>query len=232
MILQKFIAQSGYCSRRQAEEYIRAGRVFVNEKKAELGQVYQIGDVVRVDKQLIEEQKNKIYLAVNKPVGYVCTNAMFKDEKSVFELLSKEYHGRGLFAVGRLDKNSRGLVVLTNDGDWANLMTHPRYEHEKEYVVTINNSQLTINQSKEIIAYFGNGIDIGEGDGVVRVKDVEYLGEGRFRIILTEGKKRQIRRMFKVVGLEVEDLCRVRIGDVQLSGIKESEYKIIKINKS
>jgi pseudouridine synthase len=151
---------------------------------------------------------------------------LFKGEKSIFNIVRAE---EKLFAVGRLDKNSRGLVLLTNDGDWANKLTHPRYEHEKEYEVIIGKSKTRREKKDEL--FFNNvinklerGVDIGEGDGFARARRVKYLGQEKFRVILTEGKKRQIRRMFKALGLRVEDLLRVRIGNIKLDKLKEGNW--------
>lgn len=223
IVLQKFISNSGHCSRRQAEELIRAGEVSVNGEIAELGRKVSDIDTVEINGIKIINPKEKIFIVLNKPVGYTCTNRSFKGEKNVFELLPSEY--RSLHVVGRLDKNSRGLVLLTNDGDYTLRATHPRYEHEKRYCVQlkINNEKLRI---KNILNSFTKGIDIGEGDGVVRVKDMKYLGGNQFEIVLAEGKKRQIRRMFKAVGVDVVDLKRVAIGDIELDDMKEGEWRI------
>lgn len=229
IILQKFIAASGFCSRRQAEELIRLGEVFVNGVKAELGQMASESDLVEIDGKKIKLAGEKIYIALNKPVGYTCTNRKFKDEKNVFELLPAEF--KNLHAVGRLDKNSRGLVLLTNDGDYTFRATHPRFGHEKRYRVSIINYQLSISKQliDDIIYQFKKGIEIGEGDGVVQVKEIRYLGGERFEIVLTEGKKRQIRRMFSALGYDVIDLQRVAIGKIELENLKEGEWKQLKI---
>jgi pseudouridine synthase len=226
-ILQKFISSAGYCSRRKAEDLIRTGRVKINGKHAELGMSVDKGDNVEIDGQLTKEaREEKIYILLNKPVGYTCTNRKFKGEKNIFELIGPDMPR--LFVAGRLDKDSRGLLILTNDGDFAERMTHPRHEKEKEYVVKISNSQFLISKQKqdELISLLVKGIDIGKGDGIVRAKRAEYFGDGKFRIILTEGKKRQIRRMFKALGLEVADLKRVRIGEYKMGDLKEGEYRI------
>ena len=231
IVLQKFIAESGYCSRRQAEELIRQKKVLVNSKLAELGMKVDEGDEVKIGGQKLSLSKEKIYIILNKPKGYTCTNRQFAGEKSILDLVGSPER---LFAVGRLDKDSRGLVLLTNDGDLALKLTHPRYEHEKEYIATITNYQLRITND-EAVNKFKSGVDIGEGDGIVKVKDVKYLGDNKFRIILTEGKKRQIRRMFKTIGCEIDDLVRVRIGNIKLENLGEGCWKKIdanEINKS
>lgn len=245
IVLQKFISDSGLCSRRQAEELIRQGKVFVNGEKAELG--YKVDtELVESGKLIVETRhgasKNKkielanekIYIKLNKPKGYVCTNAEFKGEKSVFDLLPASVEtrrGASLHSVGRLDKNSRGLVLLTNDGELTQKMTHPKFEHEKEYIVEISNSKKQDTNYNDIVLQFKRGINIGADDGIVRVQDMKYLGDSKFKIILTEGKKRQIRRMFRMVGCEVVDLVRTRIGDIRLGNLAEGKWEYIKIKK-
>ncbi len=220
MVLQKFIARSGYCSRRKAESFIVNGKVVVNGEIAYLGMRVDENDEVTICGKKLEPENKKIYIILNKPIGYICTSRRFKGEKNIFDLVKVKER---LFVVGRLDKNSRGLVFLTNDGDLAQKMTHPKYEHEKEYEVqlSISNLQSLING---IIKKLKNGIDIGEGDGIVKVKDIKYLKDGKFKIVLTEGKKRQIRRMFKSLGFEVEDLLRIRIGNLKLGKLKKGEW--------
>ncbi len=223
MLLQKYIAQSGYCSRRKAEELIKQGRVILNGKIAKIGDKVDKGDQVIIQGKEIKLPKEQIYIILNKPKGYVCTSRKFKKEKNVFDLLPTK---EKLSLAGRLDKDSRGLVLLSNDGDLIQKLTHPRYEHEKEYIVKIKNEQ-NLSQSI-IIEKFIKGIDIGEGDGIVCAKEIKCLGNNKFRIILTSGKKRQIRRMFKALNCEVLDLERIRIGNIKLGKLKSGEWKKIK----
>ena len=240
IILQKYIAESGYCSRRKAEELIRQGKVTVGGKKAELGMsVDRAGVEVRIDGEKLALAKEKIYIKLNKPKGYTCTNRNFKDEKNVFDLLSRASVETGvetrqclvstmrLHVVGRLDKQSRGLVLLTNDGELTQRLTHPSYEHEKEYVAQIATAYGELGIDK-IINAFKKGVDIGEGDGIVKVKEIRHAGGDKFKLILTEGKKRQIRRMFNALGYEVIDLVRTRIGKLKLGNLKEGEWERIK----
>jgi len=230
IILQKFIAASGLCSRRRAEELIRLGKVTVNGTRAELGMKAKEGDDVRVHGKKIVLPKEKIHIKLNKPAGYTCTNRKFEGEKNVFALLAgikTPLRGRGLIIAGRLDKDSRGLLVLTNDGDLTARLTHPRYGHRKLYRVSIFNFQFSIFKGKEVVSRLKNGIDIGNGDGVVRAKQVKYLGGNKFDIVLTEGKKRQIRRMFRSLGYEIEDLIRTAIGGVRLGDLPEGKWRYL-----
>jgi len=228
IILQKYISNAGYCSRRKAEGLIRLGRVKVNNKIAELGIKASSDDKIKIGDELIVLPKEKIYIILNKPVGVTCTNRKFKNEKNVFELLPDEF--KNLHVVGRLDKNSSGLVLLTNDGDLTMRMTHPKFGHEKKYIIQlrIKNQESSI---KEIISSFIKGIDIGDGDGVVKAKKIRYLEKNKFEIVLTDGKKRQIRRMFKALGLDVVDLKRAAIGNIKLGNLEEESWKKLSNNE-
>jgi len=223
IILQKFIADSGACSRRKAEELIRLGAVKVNGAQGELGMRVSEEDEVLVLGKKIALAKIKTYIKLNKPEGYACTSTKVAGEKNVFDLVrSKER----LVIVGRLDKNSRGLVLLTNDGELTQKITHPSFEHEKVYKVRIKEEgKGGKEQIDQIIKSFLKGIDIGEGDGIVKAKSIRFLGNGRFEIILTSGKKRQIRRMFKALGYEVIDLLRTQIASLKLGSLKEGKWQ-------
>ena len=229
IVLQKFIADSGLCSRRQAEQLIREGKVLVNNKEAELGMKADTDDEVVVDGQAINTAPDKIYIKLNKPKGYTCTNRKFKHEKNIFDLVDVKDR---LFAVGRLDKDSRGLVLLTNDGELTQKLTHPRFQHEKEYVIQLKSKEFPPNEKwfkdervESIIKIFEKGIDIGEGDGVVIANEIAYVGDYKFKMVLTQGKKRQLRRMFKLLGYDILDLTRVRIGKVELGNLKEGKWE-------
>jgi pseudouridine synthase len=234
IVLQKFIAESGYGSRRKAEELIRQGKVKINGRIAELGERADENDEVMIGGKKIDLANKKIYIKLNKPKDYVCTSRKFKGEKNVFDLLTSPYpspsqgDGVRLFIVGRLDKDSRGLVLLTNDGDLTQKLTHPKYEHEKEYVINV---KCQISNFKLLLEKLLKGIDIGEGDGVVKAKEARYLGDNNFKLVLTEGKKRQIRRMFKTLNCEIADLVRVRIGCLKLEDLKEGEWRYLKENE-
>ena len=225
-ILQKYIAEAGLCSRRQAEELIRTGKVLVNGELAELGMRADEEDEVMIYDELLQSKSEKIYIALNKPIGYTCTNREFKNEKNIFELINIE---EKLFAVGRLDKNSHGLILITNDGDWAQKLSHPRYEHEKKYVVRVQKQKSKV-ENIEILKRFLKGIDIGDGDGVVKAKEIKALSDSEFEIILTQGKKRQIRRMFGTLDCHVEDLKRIEFAEFKLEDLKTGEWKKIEKN--
>lgn len=229
VVLQKFISSSGHCSRRKAEELIRLGKVKVNGEMAELGTRVDENDEVKVGGRLIKNQNEKIYIILNKPEGYVCTNRKFDGEKNVFDLLvdktGKQHALRDkLFVVGRLDKNSQGLVLLTNDGELAQKITHPKYGHEKVYLVKIRKSD---SDCDFITKKLKQGIDIGEGDGEVKANKVVCVGNNLFEIVLTQGKKRQIRRMFDALGLKVEKLERTCIGGVCLNHLPVGKWECL-----
>jgi len=222
IILQKIIAASGYTSRRKAEKLIRSEQVEIN------GQVAMIGasadpnkDKITVSGQPLSTPASPIYIKLNKPAGYVCTNRIFPGEKNIFNLLKTTER---LFAVGRLDKESRGLVLLTNDGDLAQRLAHPKFQHDKVYEVK---TQEKITKSDSIATQFKKGVNIGEEDGVVRVKDIKYLQNGLFVITLSEGKKRQIRRMFKALDLNIIDLKRTKISSLALGNLKEGQWQYL-----
>lgn len=225
IILQKFIADSGTCSRRKAEEMIRLGVVTVNGQPAELGMKVAAADEIKIMGKTIELAKIKVYIKLNKPEGVACTSTKVKGEKNVFDLVRTKER---LFIVGRLDKNSRGLVLLTNDGELTQVITHPSFEHEKKYLVRLKECAV---ESSEIIQQFKVGVEIGEGDGVVTAKQVRYLGNYRYEVVLTSGKKRQIRRMFKTLGCEVVDLLRTHIAGLKLSSLKEGKWEHLSVKE-
>lgn len=222
VVLQKFISNSGFCSRRNAENLIRENKVLVNGKFAKLGARVCKSDVIKIGGKKIYLSEKKIYIKLNKPKGYVCTNKKFINEKNIFILVRLKDK---LYSVGRLDKDSRGLILLTNDGELTQKMTHPSFKHEKEYEVLINRQEKEAVSNEEIISFFKKGVTIS--NYIVKAKMVEYLGNNKFKIVLTEGKKRQIRRMFGFFGLDVVDLKRVRIGELELMDLKEGKWKYL-----
>ena len=219
IVLQKLIADSGYASRRQAELLIRDGQVQINGQLAFVGDRADSAiDVVSIRGKRLNPVVEKIYIKLNKPVGYTCTNRRFKGEDNIFDLVDLKDR---LFAVGRLDKDSHGLILLTNDGALTQELTHPKFQHDKVYEVVVREEALNgaaINRS--LIA----GIDIGEGDGLVKAKSSKYLQNNSFIITLSEGKKRQIRRMMAALGLTVSDLKRIDFAGIKLGGLKEGAW--------
>jgi len=218
-VLQKFIAESGFCSRRRAEEMIKQGKVFVNGEMAEPGMRAGEEDEIKIGGEKIGLLKEKIYIKMNKPVGYTCTTRRFKGEKNIFSLIGRKER---LFVAGRLDKDSRGLILLTNDGDLTQRITHPKFRHNKNYLVELESA---VANPETIIRHFKAGVDIGEGDGLVMAREAKYLGGKKFSITLGEGKKRQIRRMFGILGLRVKDLVRVSIGTLELGDLPEKQWR-------
>jgi 23S rRNA pseudouridine2605 synthase len=233
IILQKFIAQTGYSSRRKAEELIRTGKVTVDGIVAKVGESFEEKDLnskleVRINGKTLNLPDKKIYIILNKPVGYVCTTRRFKGEKNIFELIETP-EKNSLIIAGRLDKDSRGLLLLTNDGEVVYRLTHPKFRHEKKYTVDIKTNQKQTDLDY-ILKSFRQGIDIGEGDGVVRAKAIKCLNpqtgaDLKFEIVLTQGKKRQIRRMFKKIGFKVINLMRTEIAGIELSNLPEGKWR-------
>lgn len=222
MILQKAIAESGYCSRRKAEELIRNGKVEINGSPAFIGeQADPEKDKITIQGHLLPKPEKKIYLMLNKPLGYTCTNRRFPNEKNVFDLVNLPNR---LFTIGRLDKNSRGLILLTNDGDLAQKLSHPKFGHYKEYEVKIKAEN--INPSL-IVKKFSEGVGLGGGDACVKVIKIKYLQNKIFRITLGEGKKRQIRRMFAALGAKVVNLKRISFSGLTLDSLPERKWRYL-----
>lgn len=220
IILQKIIAASGYCSRREAERLIRDGSVKVNGQTALVGeQADPKNDKITVRGEVIGRAEKPVYLIFNKPIGYTCTNRQFPGERNIFELIRRPER---LFAVGRLDKDSRGLVLLTNDGDLTLKLSHPRFAHEKVYEVKVKDEVIN---PKLVIKELLKGVDIDDEDEPLKAIKAEYLQNDLFIITLNEGKKRQIRRMFETLGTKVTDLKRIRLGSLNLGDLPEGKYR-------
>ena len=206
--INKYLSEVGYCSRRAADSLIKEGKVTINGKVPEIGTRVEEGDEVEVEGQRIEKSKKQknIYLAFNKPVGVVCTTDRRVEPDNIIDFI--KYPIR-IFPVGRLDKSSEGLIFLTNDGDIVNKILRARNNHEKEYIVIVNRP---IN--KEFIKSMSNGVEIL---GTI-TKDcfVKQMGSKKFKIILTQGLNRQIRRMCETLGYRVKSLKRIRIMNIRL----------------
>ncbi|NCN25422.1 rRNA pseudouridine synthase [Candidatus Falkowbacteria bacterium CG10_big_fil_rev_8_21_14_0_10_37_14] len=230
-VLQKVIAASGQYSRRQAEELIRAKRVTLNEEPAKLGQRAGENDVILIDGKPLYGVAEKLYYKLYKPLDYTCTTRVFESERNIFELLPKT---QKLTIVGRLDKDSVGLVILTNDGTLAHHLTHPSFMVKKEYEAMVGGELLPEVLVKKLTKALKSGIDIGEGEGLAWADEATYLGQNVFHMVLTQGRKRQIRRMFEAKGLNVITLKRlsiggVRLGDMTLGSFQTMNEKEIKM---
>ena len=212
--LNKYISSSGFCSRREADKLIEQARVTINDELALPGARINPGDVVAVDGEPIKTKKKPIYIAFNKPVGITCTTDL-KDKNNIISFLN--YKSR-IFPIGRLDKPSEGLIFLTNDGDIVNKILRAGNQHEKEYIVTTDKP---INN--DFINKMANGVRIL--DTVTKKCFVKQEGKNRFRIILTQGLNRQIRRMCSTLGYNVITLKRTRIMNITLAGLPEGKWR-------
>ena len=206
--LNKYLSEVGYCSRRVADRLIEEGKVTINGEIPKIGAKVEDCDQVEVEGQRIEKsiKKNYIYLAFNKPVGIVCTTDREVEPDNIIDFIK---YPKRIFPIGRLDKSSEGLIFLTNDGDIVNKILRARNNHEKEYIVSVNRP---IN--KEFIQSMSNGVEILG----TKTKNcfVKQLGPRKFKIILTQGLNRQIRRMCESLGYRVKSLKRIRIMNIKL----------------
>jgi len=206
--INKYLSEVGYCSRRRADRLIEEGKVKINGKNSEIGARVDVGDYVEVEGKRVDklEKQKKIYLVFNKPVGIVCTTDTRLEPDNIIDFIK---YPRRIFPIGRLDKQSEGLIFLTNDGEIVNKILRARNNHEKEYIVCVNRP---IN--KEFIQSMSNGVKILET--ITKNCFVKQLGPRKFRIILTQGLNRQIRRMCESLGYRVKSLKRVRIMNIKL----------------
>ena len=212
--INKFISETGYCSRREADLYLESGRVTINGKEARKGNRIMTGDVVKVDGQLVKNKSKLVYIAFNKPKGVTCTTDL-KDRTNIIDYIN--FKSR-IFPIGRLDKLSEGLIFLTNDGDIVNKILRSANNHEKEYVVTVDKSL-----NSEFVKKMGGGVKIL---GTVTKKCfVKQEGEKKFRIILTQGLNRQIRRMCEALGYKVVSLVRIRIMNITVKNLDKGKWR-------
>ena len=212
--LNKYLSEAGVCSRREADKLIADGQVTVDGVRAETGMKVEPWQVVRSGKKQVSRQEEMIVLAVNKPRGIVCTEER-RERDSIVRFLN--YPVRITY-VGRLDKDSEGLLLITNNGDIINRMMRAANKHEKEYKVTVDKPV-----TDEFLKEMAGGVPIL--DTVTRPCQVEKLGKYKFKIILTQGLNRQIRRMCEALGYEVKELRRVRIMNIELGNLKPGEYR-------
>ena len=225
--INKFLSESGYCSRREADKLIEGGRVKINKHIASLGSKVILGDEVTVDSEKIYKKTTKnIYLAFNKPKGIVCTTDIKREKNNIIEYIN--YPSR-IFPIGRLDKASQGLILLTNDGDIVNKILRAKNKHEKEYEVLVDKAI-----SQNFLIKMSNGIPIL--NTVTRKCKIKKINNKKFNIILTQGLNRQIRRMCEYLGYKVKQLKRIRIMNIHLD-ISSGEHRqltkqeLINLNK-
>ncbi|MDO5480103.1 MAG: pseudouridine synthase [Candidatus Saccharibacteria bacterium] len=216
--LNKFLAERIGVSRREADDLIAAGKVTINGKVATLGARLDKNDKVCYNKKIIPFKTDYLYIAMNKPVGYVCSRRAQGETPTLYELLPKEY--QKLKTVGRLDKDSSGLILLTNDGDFAFSMTHPKFRKEKIYEVELDQHLQPLHQ--QMISDYGIMLDDGPSKFTVIHDDDKYI------VKISEGRNRQIRRTFAAIGYKVEKLHRTDFGKYELNGLKPGKYVIIK----
>lgn len=214
--LNKFLSEAGVCSRREADRLIESGQVTVDGKRAETGMKVTEANIVRVGKKEVRPKgkDEMVLLAVNKPVGIVCTEEK-REKNNIIDFL--KYPTRITY-IGRLDKDSEGLILMTNNGDIINKMMRAGNEHEKEYKVTVDKPI-----TDEFIEKMGSGVPIL--DTVTRKCKVEKIGKYTFRIILTQGLNRQIRRMCEYLGYKVTRLQRLRVMNIKLGDLKPGTYR-------
>ena len=213
--LQSYLAKCGAGSRRSCETLITEGRVTVNNKiVTELGTKVNDNDIVYVDDVLAEPEEQSYYFVLNKPRGYVCTNYDPNETAYARDLIDIPQRNL-LFNVGRLDKDSQGLIIFTNDGDFANLVMHPSSETEKEYIVKVDQDII----KKDMDDAYRGLIQ------PYRIKSYKLLSKREVSVVLTEGKNREIRNLFDMMGYEVKKLTRIRIGDVLLGDLQSGKYR-------
>tara|TARA_R110001592_G_scaffold229393_2_gene486082 strand:- start:5058 stop:5789 length:732 start_codon:yes stop_codon:yes gene_type:complete len=214
--INKYLSEAGYCSRRAADKLIEQGRVTINGVVPEMGTKIAEGDEVKVDGKLISTPKEDfVYLAFNKPVGIVCTTDTGVEKDNIIDYIN---YPKRIFPIGRLDKPSEGLIFLTNDGDIVNKILRARNNHEKEYIVRVNKPI-----REEFIKKMGNGVPIL--DTITKKCKVEKVNDFTFRIVLTQGLNRQIRRMCEHLDYRVVTLKRVRIMNIHLGDLAKGEYR-------
>lgn len=216
--LNKYIASCGICSRRKADELIQCGKVEVNGKiVTELGYKVEEKDIVKVNDRIISKEEEKVYIMLNKPKGYVTTSNEQFGRKSVLNLINENVR---VYPIGRLDMYTEGLLLLTNDGDFANKVMHPKNEIEKVYEVTTS-TEITDSQIKSL----ESGVDIG--DYVTKEAKVKKISKDKFEITIHEGKNRQVRRMCEAVKIKLLNLKRVQEGKLTLGTLQTGKYRYL-----
>lgn len=217
MRLQQFLARAGIASRRKAEDLIRSGRVSINNQVVGIGAVVQTGDIVRLDGERVRMPQKNVVIALHKPKGYTTTHEDEHAEKLVYELVPKH---PGLHSVGRLDKDTEGLLLLTNDGHLTQLLTHPRNQVRKLYRAWCKRGRV----SKEACQQLVQGVMLG--DGLARALEAQPVKDG-IKLVMTEGRKREVRRMLSKVGYPVERLIRLAVGPIELGDLEAGTWRYL-----
>lgn len=215
--INKYLAEQGYCSRREADRLIQAGRVLINDRPAKLGDTVEEGDRVNVKGRSIKKREGPVYIMLNKPVGYITTSDR-RSRQNVMELVQLE---KRVYPVGRLDVSSSGLLLLTNDGELANRLMHPRFEHEKEYLVDVDHEL-----DERAIRALRNGVALE--DGKTLPGKATQTGPRTVRLTIREGRNRQIRRMMEALGYEAVGLMRIRIGELKMQHLRPGQWRHLK----
>lgn len=219
--LNKFLALHQGISRREADSLIEQGRVTLNTTPAQLGARYNEGDVIHVDGKEVTATTNVTYIALNKPTGYVCSRRQQGDSPTIYTLLPQKYHT--LKPVGRLDRNSSGIILLTNDGDFAHRMTHPRFHKQKIYLATLDHDLEPLHQ--QMINDYG--VQLEDGPSKLTLERKSETNRTQWRITMSEGRNRQIRRTFASLGYTVTKLHRTQFGPYSLDDTQRGEYRTI-----
>lgn len=205
--INKYLSEVGFCSRREADKLLEQGRITINGKKPELGTKVSDADEICVDGKNIKKTEEKhVYISFNKPIGIVCTTDTKREKNNIVDYIN---HPKRIFPIGRLDKPSEGLILLTSDGDIVNKILRARNNHEKEYIVRVDKPI-----TPKFLEKMRNGVPIL--DTVTKKCEVEQIDTLQFRIVLTQGLNRQIRRMCEYLGYEVKKLKRIRIMNIKL----------------
>lgn len=214
--INKYLSEAGICSRREADRQIEAGHVTINGRKAVMGDKVTPGDVVFFGKEQVSKEEEIILLAVNKPRGIVCT-AEKREKNNIVDFVN---YPKRIYPIGRLDKESRGLILMTNQGELVNKIMRSGNLHEKEYVVRVNR-----DITESFLEKISSGVYLEDLKATTRPCPVEKMGKRTFRITLTQGMNRQIRRMCEKFHYRVVDLKRVRIMNIKLENLKEGAYR-------
>ena len=217
MRINKYLSHAGFCSRREADRLLEAGRITINGKSPELGAKVQPGDIVAVDGRNVvnDEEEKHVYIAFNKPVGIVCTTDTKVEKDNIIDYIN---YPKRIYPIGRLDKASEGLILLTDDGAIVNKILRSRNDQGKEYIVTVNKAL-----TNEFLQGMGNGVPIL--NTVTKKCKVWKTGHREFHIILTQGLNRQIRRMCEYFDFKVVGLKRIRVVNIKLGNLKIGEYR-------